>query len=84
MWREGRREREKESEGARGRGSGERERIQYHSVFLVTYPPAKVINDASEKNKGVDTAYADLIPGYPADLRMAEDLATFVRIIIYN
>lgn len=52
-----------------------------NDVFLVTYPPAQVINDAIEKNKGVDAAYADLFSSYPADLRMAEDLATFVRII---
>ena len=55
-----------------------------NDVFLVTYPLDKVINDAIEKNKGGYTAYADLFPVYPADLRMAEDLAIFVRIIFYN
>ena len=36
------------------------------------------------EERGVfDTSYPDLFPGYLADLKMAKDLAEFVRLYLY-
>lgn len=58
-------------------------RALIYTIIFSVYSPAQ-IDDAIEKNEGVTTAYADLFPGYPTDMKMAEDLATFVSYITFD
>ena len=54
--------------------------LDYH-VFLVHYITTELGVRSAEDDEE-DTFYSDLFQGYPNKLRMAKDLARFVRYIL--
>ena len=52
----------------------------YYHVFLLQYITTELGAKSAEYDEE-DTLYSDLFQGYPKKLRMAKDLARFVRFI---
>ena len=54
----------------------------YHVVYRAVFSLAP-LGEIMEERGVFDTSYPDLFPGYLADLKMAKDLAEFVRLYLY-
>ena len=53
-------------------------------LTLVTVKKERNADNDIEDSEEVATAYSDLFPGYPAHLKMANDLARFVSVFVFS